>query len=93
MEIGIWQTIPQPAISRYLGLMGWDWIVLDLQHGSMTWETAYECIYAARPTGARPLIRTSIVLLPVTGYLISTSEGAGIDMFGAFELPALFEIP
>ena len=60
MDIGIWQTIPQPAISRYLGLMGWDWIVLDLQHGAMTWETAYECIYAARPTGARPLIRTSI---------------------------------
>ena len=54
MDIGIWQTIPQPAISRYLGLMGWDWIVLDLQHGAMTWETAYECIYAARPTGARP---------------------------------------
>ena len=26
----------------------------------MTWETAYECIYAARPTGARLLIRTSI---------------------------------
>ncbi|MCY4605592.1 MAG: aldolase/citrate lyase family protein, partial [Gemmatimonadetes bacterium] len=60
MDIGIWQTIPQPAISRYLGLMGWDWIVLDLQHGPMTWETAYECIYAARPTGARPLIRTSV---------------------------------
>ena len=60
MNVGIWQTIPQPAISRYLGLMGWDWIVLDLQHGPMTWETAYECIYAARPTGARPLIRTSV---------------------------------
>ena len=60
MDVGIWQTIPQPAISRYLGLMGWDWIVLDLQHGAMNWETAYECIYAARPTGARPLIRTSI---------------------------------
>jgi len=33
-----------------------------------------------------------VVLLPVTGYLISTSEGAGIDMFGAFELPALVAV-
>lgn len=33
-----------------------------------------------------------IVLLPVTGYLISTSEGAGIDVFGAFEVPALFAV-
>ena len=33
-----------------------------------------------------------IVLLPVTGYLISTSEGAGIDVFGLFEVAALFEV-
>ncbi|MCY4396454.1 MAG: cytochrome b [Rhodospirillaceae bacterium] len=30
-----------------------------------------------------------IVLVPVTGYVISTSEGAGIDMFGLFEVPAV----
>lgn len=39
------------------------------------------------------LLNAAMVLLPVTGYLISTSEGAGIDMFGAFELPALFAVP
>lgn len=60
MTIGIWQSIPQPMISRYLGLMGWDWIILDLQHGAMNWETAYECIHAVRATGARPLARTAI---------------------------------
>ena len=30
-----------------------------------------------------------IILVPVTGYVISTSEGAGIDMFGLFELPVI----
>lgn len=60
MTIGIWQSIPQPMISRYLGQMGWDWIILDLQHGAMNWETAYECIHAIRATGARPLVRTAI---------------------------------
>ena len=60
MTIGIWQSIPQPMISRYLGQMGWDWIILDLQHGAMNWETAYDCIHAIRTTGARPLVRTPI---------------------------------
>lgn len=60
IQIGIWQSIPQPMISRYLALMGWEWIILDLQHGPMNWETAYECIHAIRQTGARPLVRTAI---------------------------------
>ena len=38
------------------------------------------------------LLNAGIVLLPVTGYLISTSEGAGVDIFGLFDVPALFEI-
>ena len=33
-----------------------------------------------------------IILIPVTGYLISTSEGAAVDLFGLFELPALFDV-
>ncbi len=33
-----------------------------------------------------------IILVPASGYMISTSEGAGIDMFGLFEFPALSTI-
>lgn len=33
-----------------------------------------------------------MVLLPVSGYLISTSEGAGIGMFGLFDVPAFFDV-
>lgn len=35
------------------------------------------------------ILNALIVLVPVTGYVISTSEGAGIDMFGLFKLPAI----
>ncbi len=38
------------------------------------------------------LLNAFILLLPATGYLISTSEGAGIDVFGLFEVPALFDV-
>ena len=34
MDVGIWQTIPQPAISRYLGLMGWADLDLLMDRGT-----------------------------------------------------------
>jgi 2-keto-3-deoxy-L-rhamnonate aldolase RhmA len=58
--IGIWQFIPSTAISRYLTRAGWQWIVLDMQHGPMTWETAYECIHIIRAAGATAWVRVSI---------------------------------
>jgi 4-hydroxy-2-oxoheptanedioate aldolase len=57
---GIWQQIPIPMISRFLAQMGWDWIILDLQHGCFSWETAYECIHTVRAAGRRPLVRVGI---------------------------------
>ncbi len=58
--VGIWQNIPSPMISRYLGLMGWQWVILDMQHGCPNTETAYECMHVLRTAGARPILRTSV---------------------------------
>jgi len=33
-----------------------------------------------------------MVVMPVSGYMVSTSAGAGIDMFQWFEIPALFRV-
>jgi cytochrome b561 len=30
-----------------------------------------------------------MVLVPISGYLLSTADGRGVDVFGLFELPAL----
>ena len=46
----------------------------------------------AGATAMHWLLNGLMVLLPVTGYLISTSEGAGIGMFGLFDVPAFFEV-
>jgi 4-hydroxy-2-oxoheptanedioate aldolase len=58
--VGIWQQFPLPMISRLLGRMGWDWVILDMQHGAATTETAYECMHTLHSAGATPLARTSI---------------------------------
>jgi 4-hydroxy-2-oxoheptanedioate aldolase len=58
--VGIWQNFPLPMISRYLGQMGWDWVVLDMQHGCPNTETAYECMHTLRTVGAKPILRVSV---------------------------------
>lgn len=58
--LGIWQQFPLPMISRLLGQLGWDWVILDMQHGCLNTETAYECIHVLRAAGCVPLVRTSI---------------------------------
>ena len=47
-------------ISRYLGRMGWDWVILDMQHGCPNTETAYECMHTLRTAGTTPMVRTSV---------------------------------
>jgi 4-hydroxy-2-oxoheptanedioate aldolase len=58
--LGIWQQFPLPMVSRLLGQMGWEWVILDMQHGAMTTETAYECIHTLRTAGAKPLVRVGV---------------------------------
>lgn len=58
--LGIWQQIPSPMVSRYLAQMGWQWIILDMQHGPMSFETAYECIHTIRSMGAKPFLRVAV---------------------------------
>ena len=58
--VGIWQHFPLPMISRYLGQMGWDWVIVDMQHGCPNTETAYECVHTLRTAGATPMLRVSV---------------------------------
>src|SRR5438552_6194985 len=58
--LGLFQQIPLAMVSRYLAQQGWDWIVLDMQHGCFDFQTAYECIHSIRAAGAKPVVRVPI---------------------------------
>ncbi|MBX9789013.1 MAG: hypothetical protein K2Y37_08875 [Pirellulales bacterium] len=58
--LGIWQSIPSPAVSRYLARTGWPAVILDMQHGAMSFETAYECVHVLRDAGSQPVVRVSV---------------------------------
>lgn len=57
---GMFQQLPVPAISRYLAQQGWDWLILDMQHGGFDYSTSYECCHVARRSGSKPLVRVPI---------------------------------
>jgi 4-hydroxy-2-oxoheptanedioate aldolase len=58
--LGLWQQFPMPMVSRCLANMGWDCVILDMQHGCFNLETAYDCIHNIRTAGAQPWVRISI---------------------------------
>jgi 4-hydroxy-2-oxoheptanedioate aldolase len=63
VQLGVFQQLPIAAVSRYLALQGWDWLILDMQHGSFDYQTAYECCHVIRGGGSKPLVR-----VPVGGF-------------------------
>ena len=54
---GVMCTFPAPAVVEMLGHLGFDWILLDNEHGSITVDTAEACIAAAELTGIAPIVR------------------------------------
>src|ERR1700740_2481581 len=54
---GVMCTFPSPPVVEMLGHLGFDWILLDNEHGSITVDTAEACIAAAEITGMAPIVR------------------------------------
>src|SRR5262252_2391974 len=53
---GVMCTFPSPPVVEMLGRLGFDWILLDNEHGSITVDTAEACIAAAELTGMAPIV-------------------------------------
>ncbi len=60
IRVGIWQDMPAVPVSRCLAKSGWDFVVLDLQHGPMSFETAYECVQALHASQTQAWVRIGI---------------------------------
>ena len=54
---GVMCTFPSPQIVEMLGSLGFDWVLLDNEHGSITVDSAESCIAVAELTGMAPIVR------------------------------------
>ena len=50
-------TFPSPAVVEMLGFLGYDWVLIDNEHGSITVDVAEDMIRAAEYSGTAPIVR------------------------------------
>ena len=55
--IGTWCDLPSPAVINVLAKAGLDFVIIDMEHGPMDFETAQEMAFAAEAEGKEALIR------------------------------------
>src|SRR6476469_2630525 len=54
---GIFNALPSPAIVEMCGYAGFDFVILDNEHGSASLETTEHMLRAARASGIVPVVR------------------------------------
>ncbi len=58
-SLGTWLTLPSTAIAEMACRAGFDWVVIDLEHSTLTLETAGELIRTIDLCGKSPFVRIS----------------------------------
>lgn len=54
---GTWSMLSSPAVLNVIGSTGLDFVIVDLEHGPTTFETAENQLYAAEAGGISPILR------------------------------------
>lgn len=55
--LGTWCEIPSPELTSVLAKAGLDFVIIDMEHGSMDFTTCLRMVTAAEAEGCSPLIR------------------------------------
>jgi 2-keto-3-deoxy-L-rhamnonate aldolase RhmA len=84
------QEVRTPAIAQILKQVGFDFFMLDMEHGAFNLETAAEIIRAARLAGIAPLVRVAGPQYELIGRILD--QGAVGVMLPRVEGPADVEL-
>jgi 4-hydroxy-2-oxoheptanedioate aldolase len=55
--VGTWLTLCSPVAAESMAHVGWDWLVVDVEHSPVGFETMVNCFRAAQLGGAVPMAR------------------------------------
>ena len=56
---GCFVRTPEPQLIEYVGLLGWDFLVFDAEHGPLQPREVENLCRAVEPTGTTPLVRVT----------------------------------
>jgi 4-hydroxy-2-oxoheptanedioate aldolase len=54
---GTWSMLGAPSVINAIAHSGVDFVIIDMEHGSMTYETVENQLYAAEVEGCTPIVR------------------------------------
>ena len=57
--VGSWLTLAQTSVAELMGRAGFDWLILDMEHGIIGLESATAMVQAIESTSAIPLVRVA----------------------------------
>jgi 4-hydroxy-2-oxoheptanedioate aldolase len=55
--LGVWSIVPSPVVAEIMGLSGFDFAILDMEHGIFDMNALDACVRAVEVAGAVPLVR------------------------------------
>ncbi|HYZ16199.1 MAG TPA: aldolase/citrate lyase family protein [Candidatus Acidoferrum sp.] len=55
--LGSWLSIADALSAEVMAAVGWDWLLIDMQHGPIPFEAAGAMVTAVRACGATPFVR------------------------------------
>ena len=59
ISLGSWLTIPHQAVIEILSTAGFEWLVIDMEHSSISIETTMNLIGHIQGNGMQALVRVS----------------------------------
>lgn len=59
LSLGTWLSIGSPVIAELAALSGFDWVLLDLEHGSVSDSTLCDQLRALRGTATKGIVRVA----------------------------------
>ena len=57
--IGTWSVLPSASVANVMGSAGFDFVIIDMEHGPVSFETAEDMVRALEGEGCAPLVRVS----------------------------------
>lgn len=86
VTLGAWCMIPDALTAEILAKCGYDWVLVDMQHGCMDYETAVGMIRAIDLAGITPLVRVTSNDSGMIGRLLDAGAmGVVVPMINTVE--------
>lgn len=86
VTIGPFVNTPAPALVEMMGWAGFDFVIIDCEHGSMDYETTENMIRAAELSDVTPIIRIGMNLQQhIQRYLDAGAQGVLIPLINSGE--------